>query len=134
VEVYDHGGVRYYLDNLARALEKKYNPRAISGPDNLTGNRVDECALQPFLLVAYNTGIYWGFNYEGYNEIVSRCSGVDTTNMAFARARVKSETDLAQLSEAGHLRRVVHENVPVYFASEQLIARATNRNRPNLAG
>ena len=133
MEIREHEGIKYHLDDVARQLAERYDTRAISGPDNLTGDFPEECAVMPFLHVAYNTGKFWGFDYGGYTKVVDFFKDADATNMAFARARVNGEGDLAEIAQKGHLRRVMHEGNPIYFVSEQLVAMATNSRRPLLA-
>ena len=132
MEVKEHKGIQYHLDDAARSLAAAHPTKSISGPQNLTGDFTDECALLPFLLTAFNTGTYWGFDHAGYQRVVDHFSEADRTNMAFAKGRVGSDDDLAELASAGHLRRVLHGDVPVYFVSEELAAKATNAERSSL--
>ena len=130
----EHEEIKYYLDDIAKSLADQYDPSSITGPHNLTGNNVDECAVFPFLLTAYNTGKFWGFDFDGYKKVVDFFSNVRDAkvHMSFARAKVKGPQDLDDLATVGHLRRVMHETTPVYFVSETLAATATNRRRPLL--
>ena len=128
----EDNGIKYYLDDIAEGLASKYDPNKISGPHNLTGDYMEECAVLPFLLVARNTGTFWGFDFEGYQNVIDFFSDAARTEMAFAEARVKSEQDLVEIAERGHLRRVDNKGTSAYFVSESLAATAINPQRPSM--
>ena len=127
MEVHENSGIRYYIDDVAKKLAKKYDPSNARGPQGLTGDFMEECAVLPFVLAALNTGSYWGFDIEGYNSIVDifARNSQASTHMSFARGVVKCDKDLGKLAENGHLRHVEHDGRVVYFPSENLVRSAT---------
>ena len=131
MEVKENKGLKYYLDDIAEVLAERYYPATIGGPHGLTGDFKDECAVWPFLLAAASTNKYWGFDFEGYQSVVRifEQNKKQGSYMAFAKGRVETAKDLDSLVEAGHLRKVLHNDTTVYFVTEQLVAKATASNK-----
>ena len=122
MEIHENGGISYHLDDIAKGLAQKYNPSRVSKQHCLTGNYGEECALLPFVLAAFNTGQYWGFDINGYNSVVDIFSNTDAgADMSFARGVVRGNEDLAKLAKKGYLRLVEHKGNAVYFPSERLV-------------
>ena len=128
METKEMHGIRHYLDDVAKDLAQRFNPANVGGPLGLTGNIQEECALMPFVLVASNTGDYFGLDQSGYNKVIELLSGHSETRteMVFAQSFLKRGAGLKDLVEKGHLREVDHQETKVYFPSEKMIRSATS--------
>ncbi|MFH1432927.1 MAG: hypothetical protein ABIG84_06955 [archaeon] len=113
---YEQEGITFYLDEEAKSLVEKYDPKEIHSMSGVTGNFVKESQLAIFPHVAQIFGKHYGLTNEGYNKAIDLVNS-NKRQITF----IANEKELNDLTVDGWLRIVEHEDEKVYFSSEELV-------------
>jgi hypothetical protein len=145
--------VPVFLDDIALGLAKSFDPRNIrDNPNGITSSGALNCALWPLLLYSklaaaaeepqivetpesrFEGRFVWGFNYEGYNQLLDFYEASQPDIIKVAKQQIQSDNSLFMLTTGQWLRRVKYAPEPpspgthyAYFATTALLNAARKR-------